>query len=131
MIPRWFLFFNLFEPLDFYKNNIFLKKHNTLIVEVISPKYPSNSIHYRSSPPDVFLEKGILKISSKFTGEHPCRSVILIKLQNNFIETTLPHVCFPVNLLHIFRTSSWKKHLWRAASTTSKPKSLFHLLLYF
>ena len=27
-----------------------------------------------------------------------------IKLQSNFIEITLQHGCFPVNLLHIFRT---------------------------
>ena len=26
---------------------------------------------FRSSPPALFLEKGILKICSKFTGEHP------------------------------------------------------------
>ena len=29
---------------------------------------------------EVFLEKGALEICSKFTGEHPCRSVISIKL---------------------------------------------------
>ena len=44
----------------------------------------------RSSCSEVSLGKGALKISSKFTGEHPYRSVISIKL--------LP------NLLHIFRT---------------------------
>ena len=32
----------------------------------------------RSSPPG-FYEKGVLKISSKFTGEYPCQSVISIK----------------------------------------------------
>ena len=32
-----------------------------------------------SSPPDMFLRKGVLKICSKFTGEHPCRNVISIK----------------------------------------------------
>ena len=30
----------------------------------------------RSSGPEVFLGKGALKISSKLTGEHPCRSAI-------------------------------------------------------
>ena len=40
----------------------------------------------RTNRPEVFLEKGVLKLCSKFTGEHPCRSVISI------------------NLLHIFRT---------------------------
>ena len=34
----------------------------------------------RSSRPEVFLEKGVLKICSKFTGKDPCRSVISIKL---------------------------------------------------
>ena len=46
----------------------------------------------RSIPPEVFLEKGVLKICSKFKGEHPCRSVIMS----------------PVNLLHIFRTPFYK-----------------------
>ena len=48
------------------------------------------------------LVKGVLKIFSKFTGEHPCRSVISIKLLSNFIEVTLRHRYSPVNLLHIF-----------------------------
>ena len=52
----------------------------------------------------LFLGKGVLKICSKFTGEHPCRSAISIKLQSNFIEITLWHGYSPVNSLHIFRT---------------------------
>ena len=59
---------------------------------------------YRSSRPEVYLGKGALKICSEFTGEHPCRSVISIKLLCNFIEITLRHWCSPVNLLLIFRT---------------------------
>ena len=39
---------------------------------------------YRSSRPDVFLGKGVLKICSKLTGEDSCRSAISIKLQSNF-----------------------------------------------
>ena len=58
---------------------------------------------YRSSPPDVVLGKGVLKICIKFTGEHSCRSVISIKLRSSFIEIILRHRCSPVNLLHIFR----------------------------
>ena len=61
-------------------------------------------IRNRSSRPDVFLRKGVLKICSKFTGQHSCRSVISVKLQSNFIEITLQHGCSPVNLLYIFRT---------------------------
>ena len=51
-----------------------------------------------SRRPEVFL------ISSKFTGEHPCRIVISIKLLCNFIEITLRRGCSLVHLLHIFRT---------------------------
>ena len=61
------------------------------------------SLFYRSSRPEVFLRKGVLKICIKFTGEYPCRSLISIKLLCNFIETTLRCGCSPVNLLHIFR----------------------------
>ena len=32
---------------------------------------------YRSSSPEVFLGKGVLKICSKFTGEHPTYSLIV------------------------------------------------------
>ena len=55
----------------------------------------------------MFLGKGILKICSKFIGEHSRRSMISIKLLC-FIEITLRHGCSPVNLLHIFRTSFLK-----------------------
>ena len=58
----------------------------------------------RSSHPAVFRGKDVMKICCKFTGEHPCQSVISIKLQSNFIEITLRHGCSPVNVLHIFRT---------------------------
>ena len=59
------------------------------------------SVHYRSSPPEVFLGNVVLQIRGKFTGEHPCQSAISIKLQINFIEVTLRHGCSPVNLLRI------------------------------
>ena len=50
---------------------------------------------------------------SKFTGEHPCRSVISIKLLCNFIEITFWHGCSPVNLLYIFRTPFLKNTFGR------------------
>ena len=39
-----------------------------------------NGLKYRSSDPEVFSEKDVLKICSTFTEEHPCRSAISIKL---------------------------------------------------
>ena len=69
--------------------------------------WPPNSISswtlFRSSHLEVFLEKGVLKICSKCTGEHPCRSAIC-----NFSEITLWHEYSPVILLHIFGTSFTK-----------------------
>ena len=59
---------------------------------------------YRSSRPGVFLVKGVLKICSKFLGEHPCRNVISVKLLCSFIEMKLRRGCSPLNLLHNFRT---------------------------
>ena len=71
---------------------------------LLAPTSTSRSYQSRSSHSAVFLRKGVLKVCSKFTGEHPCQSVISIKLLWNFIEITLWHGCSPVNLLHIFRT---------------------------
>ena len=52
-----------------------------------------------------FNGKCVLKICSKFTGEHPCRKVISIKLLCNFIKTALRHGLSPLKLLHIFWTT--------------------------
>ena len=52
----------------------------------------------------MFFGKGVLEICSKFTGEHPCPSVISVKLQSSFVEITLRQGCSPVYLLNIFRT---------------------------
>ena len=59
---------------------------------------------FRSSHQEMFLREGVLKICSKFMGEHPCRSMISIKLLCNFYEIELLCGCSFVNLLHNFRT---------------------------
>ena len=64
----------------------------------------------RSSPPEVFSGKGVLKICSKFTGEHPCRSVISIKLQSNFIEITLHHGRSPSCKLAAYFQNTFSKN---------------------
>ena len=70
----------------------------------------------RTSHPEVFLEKGVLKICSKYTGEYPCRSVISIKLQSNFIEITLPVWVFSCKFAVCFQNTFSQEHLWVAAS---------------
>ena len=78
---------------------------------------------FRSSHPEAFLEKGVLKICSKSTAEHPYRSVISIKLLCHFIKITFRDGCFPVNLLHIFGT--------RFTKNTSGQLLLYILFLLF
>ena len=73
-------------------------------INVTETYFEDLSCGSRSSHPDVFLGKVVLKIFSKITGEHPCRSAIPIKLQSNFIGITLRHGYSPVHLLYIFRT---------------------------
>ena len=56
-----------------------------------------NGIHFsKSSDPEVFLRRGVLKICNKFTGEHPCRSVISIKLllKSHFGMSVLLYICY-------------------------------------
>ena len=69
---------------------------------------------FRTSHPELFLVKGVLKTCRKFTGEHACRRVTSKMLHSNFIEIALRHGCSPVNLLHIFRAPF--PNLWTAAS---------------
>ena len=99
-----FLYLALFSYQYFPTFFLFKRVVYYFIGKIFLPKSYLCETIYRSSRPDVFLGKSVLKICSNFTGEHPCRSVISIKLQSNFIEIALRHECSPVNLLHIFRT---------------------------
>ena len=74
------------SPLRIQFQNIYTKESNNLQVAVNKSWYQSTNIfhmrtslqvqmRFRSSHPEVFLEKDVLKTWSKFTGEHPCRSV--------------------------------------------------------
>ena len=68
------------------KQNLILKK----AVHKSNQKLGKETIG-RSSHPEVFLRKIVLKICSKLTGEHPRQGVISIKLLCNFIEIALRH----------------------------------------
>ena len=60
-------------------------------------------------PIDNSCKKVFWKICSQFT-EHPCRNVILIELQSNFIVITFLYGCSPADLLHVFRTTFYKNN---------------------
>ena len=94
----------------------------------ISVVKTNNFVQQRSKPPEVFLRKGVLKMWSKFTGEHPCRSVTSVKLQSNFIEITLRHGCSPVNLLRIFRTPFPRKPLGSCFCQQNHACYMYHIV---
>ena len=75
---RLSLFLILLRPAEYQKGEIFFHEATSAT---------SFSAINRSSPSEVFLEKDVLKICSKFTGEHPCRSAISIKLQRTLFRT--------------------------------------------
>ena len=74
-------------PLKLYFLKCFERKVSQCILALsVVLKFLHMSI-FRSSCPEVFLRKGVLKISSKFTGEHPCWSVISIKLHAALLKS--------------------------------------------
>ena len=118
---RWNVHFDSLMIISHFKKYFFLSKKVLLVIMtqntknlqkwvnswnltndgslILSRLYPSIC---RSSPPKVFLGKGVRRIGSKLIGEQPCWSSISIKLQSNFTEITIRHGCSPVNLPHIF-----------------------------
>ena len=60
---------------------------------------------FRSSRPEVFCEKGVLRNIAKFTGRHLCQSPLFDK------KETLVQV-FPVNFVKFLRTPFLIENLW-------------------
>ena len=82
------------NPLD----SLFHLKHNT-------KKYFINTkrLKYRSSRPEVFCEKRVLRKFTKFTGNRLCQSL--------FFNIVTGLVCFPMNVVKFLRTPFLTKHL--------------------
>ena len=81
----------------------------------------------RSSRPEVFCKKGVLRNLAKFTGKHLCQSLFFKKVAGLRPETLLKkrlwHGCFPVNFVELLRTPFfkrtplddcfWKSYYWK------------------
>ena len=76
----------------------------------------SNLICSRSSRPEVFCIKGILRNFAKFTGKHLCQSLFFNNVSGlrpaTLLTKRLWHRCFPVNFVKLLRTPILKEHLW-------------------
>ena len=77
---------------------LFSKKIEVIILAFFSLRNVTKIFEIQKNRPEVFLEKGDQKIYSKFTGEHPCQSVITIKLQSNLSEDYVPKKNLRMNL---------------------------------
>ena len=62
---------------------------------------------FRSSFPEVFCKKGVLKSFANFTGKHLCQSLFLNKVAGlrptTLLTKRLWHRCFPVNFSKFLR----------------------------
>ena len=81
----------------------------------------------RSSRPDVFCKKAVLKNFTKFTGKHLCLSVFFNNKVAGLGPATLSkkrlwHRCFSVNFVKFLKNSFLTKHLLWLLLTTSKTK---------
>ena len=81
----------------------------------MSPKYSP-----RSTCPNVFCKKGILKNFPYFTRLQLCWSLFLI----NFITKRLRYGCFPVNFAKILRTSFCLHKTFCGTTKKSENKNL-------
>ena len=70
----------------------------------------------RSSRPEVFCKKGVLRNIAKFTGKHLCQSLFFNKVAGlrpaTLLKKRLWHRCFPVNFAIFLRTPFFIEHLW-------------------
>ena len=77
-------------------------------MKTLLKKNKKKTIVYRSSRPEVFCKKGVLRNFAKFTGKHLCQSFFFNKVAGlrpaTLLKKRLWHRCFPVNLVEFLRT---------------------------
>ena len=84
----------------------------------------------RSSRPDVFYEKGVLRIFAKFTGKHLCQSLFLKKIAG--LRLWHRHRCFPVNFAKFLRTYFLTEQLrWLLLKVKTSLLELWHTCYIF
>ena len=93
--------FLLNENIKFNKNEAESKTENpNWVLEKWSLYFSS-----RSSRPEVFCKKGVLRNFTKFTEKHLCQSL--------FFNKDAGCRCFPVNFAKFLRTSFFIEQIWR------------------
>ena len=74
------------------------------------------SAEARSSRPEVFCKKGVLRNFTNFKGKHLCQSLFFNKVAGlrpaTLLKKRLWHRCFPVKFAKFLRTPFFIEHLW-------------------
>ena len=74
------------------------------------------SFKFRSSRPEVFCKKGVIRNFAKFTRKHLCQSLVIKKVAGRRPATLLKkrpwHRSFRVNFVKFLRTPFFTEHLW-------------------
>ena len=73
----------------------------------------------RSSRPDVFCKKGVIRNFPKFIGKHLCQSFFFNNRPATLLKKRLWHRSYPVNFGKFLRVRFFIKHLWTTASLYS------------
>ena len=83
-----------------------------------------------AAPPELFLGKGVLKQCSKFTGEHPCRCLISIKVAlqlclcaNKVFTFVFQYMAFSNNAAFTDVKEAMMEELWRRLQANVKNKT--------
>ena len=82
--------------------------HTFLYEYSLKESKDSNLTNLRSSRPEVFGKKGVLRNFAKFTGKQPWQSLFFNKVAGlrpaTLLKKRLWHRCFPVNFVKFLRT---------------------------
>ena len=81
---------------------------------------------FRSSRPEVFCKKGVLRNSAKFTGKYLCQRLFLIKLQASALNNESRAI-----MKVIIRTVKWFKQFLFAANGFSSRNLMNHHAIFF
>ena len=83
---------------------------------------------YRSSPPEKFCKKGVLRNFTKVTGKHLCQNLFFNNVAGprnaTLLKKRLWHRCFPVNFAKFLRTRFLTEYLRRLLLNLNFSKKL-------
>ena len=116
--------FNLFHCIYIQYHHIYVQSH--LII-----------IQSRSSHPEVFCIKGVLRNFAKFTGKHLCQSLFFSKVAGlrptkacNFIKKETLAQVFSCEFCETSKNIFFTEHLWATASVFSLVLFIFSQLIH-